>query len=210
MNAHRPLTLVLSTLAILLVSVAALAQPGEARPGWTLAAGTQLTHLKLDDPPADSFSNTNTGFYEYGAGGFLQVGYAFSRAFELQLRLAATEHSTAQSPETFSFYRVQMDALVALKTTGTVRPYLAGGLGSGGIVFRRDDRNADGLTGSTVEMGGGTEVFLSRRWSLGLDYRFGVQRYRTEVVEIDGATAESDVDVSSRSHTLQARATFSF
>lgn len=180
---------------------------GLSRPGFTLAIGTIATNLDLGDDADQLFSTGPVDIDRFGRGGMLEVGYAFTREFSLQLRAVGAEHSTGNPDQTFGFGQIQLDAIVTLHSSTPVWPYFAGGIG-GVTAAVEEDGKTNWLAGGAMDFGGGVEVMLSRHFALSFDYRFALQNYETETVENE--FEERDVDLSSTSQTLQFRVVYSF
>jgi hypothetical protein len=182
---------------------------GAARPGWTLAAGALRTHLLFDDED-QLFSSGPVDISAAGKGGFLEAGYAFSPGFALQLRLSGAEHSTGDPGRTANFGQIQLEAVAHFSEEGFARPYVAGGLGAAFLGIEEVDASTNVLVGGSIAFGGGLEIFLSRRFALSFDYRFGLQNFENEIIEDQSTSTEIAVDHSMQSHGVQTRVVFSF
>jgi hypothetical protein len=182
---------------------------GAARPGWTLALGTLRTHLLFDDED-QLFSSGPVDIDHAGRGGFIEAGYAFSPGFALQLRFSGAEHSTGDPDRTAAFGHIQLEAVAHLTETGFARPYVAGGLGAAFLGIEEVDASTNVLVGGSTAFGGGLEIFLSRRFAMSFDYRFGLVNFENEIIEDKTTSTEIAVDRSMQSHSVQTRVVFSF
>ncbi len=176
------------------------------RPGLTLSLGLVGTHIDLAN--IDLF-DSGLEIAETGNGVEVQLGYAFTPTFGLELRIVGAEHASGEPNVKTTLAQVHLDAVVGLLSHGRVRPYFAGGIGAGEL--RAEDANGASLAydGGLIDMGGGVEVFLSRRFAVSLNYRYALMDLMT--VERTGAAPfQRDVDLSSDTHVWGVRSTFSF
>jgi hypothetical protein len=91
----------------------------------------------------------------------------------------------------------------------TFRPYLKGGVAGYSLKLEYGSASAR-MTGGGIAFGGGFKCFLSRRFSLGVDFTHNMIRYDKAEFSLGQFSYESSADEYGRLTTLGITAGYSF
>ncbi|MFQ5601170.1 MAG: outer membrane beta-barrel protein [Candidatus Krumholzibacteriia bacterium] len=181
-----------------------------ARPGWYVSLGLIGAHLDLDMQDPEPFGTIGIDVDETGSGVHLQLGYAFTPSFALEVSLKSTEHDTRATDVGARFHQVQIDAVAPLRLRGRVRPYLAGGVGGAGLELFGSGIDDTTISGAQIDMGAGVEVHASRHLAFSLNYRYAIQDFKEKTIRGGEGAGDFDFEGTGASHDWGLRLTWSF
>lgn len=164
-----------------------LAEPALDGRGVHLAAGFIGHRLDLQDDAYDALYKAGVDLARDGLGMELLAGYRFGPRLSLNLRLATSTHDTGRADLEAGFGLGMLEVLAHLRPGDRVQPFLSGGLGGGGIVLSPDHGEDVTLEGAAFAAGGGVDVLLSDRWTLGFAYRAAVIDYEAGTIDLPGS-----------------------
>ncbi len=186
----------------------ALAAPGtaDATPGgrgFHIDLGFGATRLDLGHRIEDSLYRNGIRFDDEAPGGMFSIGYGFSRNLRMDLVLAGYELDTGHRDVYAEYGEARLELVSRLSRRGPVQPYVAGGIGSAILGIGPDNDDVDEVQGSLMSFGGGVELILSRHWSLGFDYRYGLSSFDREKIDLPNGYTEIDGNASSQTWGLR-------
>lgn len=182
--------------------------PDPSVAGFHAGLGFGAGHFDLSPRLESGLAEGGVRLDPDGSGGQLRIGYSFNPHLQLDLVMAGLD-LTSGDPDLQSGYgEARIELLSYLPAHDQVRPYLAGSIGGAGLGIERDGKDDETIEGSVASFGGGLDVRLSRHWSLGFDYRYGVVDFDRK--EIALPLREVVLDGTATSHTWGTRFEFGF
>lgn len=155
--------------------------------GVHLAVGFIGRRLDLQDDAYDALYKAGVDLASEGLGVEFLAGYRFGPRLSLNLRLASSTHDTGRSDLDAGFGLGILEVAAHMRPGERVQPFLSGGLGGGGIVLSPQEGDDVTLEGAAFTAGGGVDVLLSDRWTLGFAYRAAVIDYESATIDLPGS-----------------------
>ncbi|NNE10415.1 MAG: outer membrane beta-barrel protein [Gemmatimonadetes bacterium] len=155
--------------------------------GVHFAAGFIGHRLDLQDDAYDALYEAGVDLSREGLGMELLGGYRFGPRLSLNLRIATSSHDTGRADLEAGLGLAMFEMLAHLRPGERVQPFLSGGLGGGGLVLSPDKGDDVTLEGAAFAAGGGVDVLISDRWTLGFAYRAAIIDYETATIDLPGS-----------------------
>ncbi|MCA9757664.1 MAG: porin family protein [Candidatus Eisenbacteria bacterium] len=205
---HRPSPrTTIGALALGLLSLVA-GTASAASSGFHVGLGFGAGHLDLSDQLESGLAAGGVTLDPDAGGGYLRAGYTFNPQLQLDLVFSGLDLETGDPDVAAAYGEARLEVLSQFRSEGAVRPYVAGSVGGAFLGIGPDDDDLHELEGSVASFGGGLDFEVSRRWTLGFDYRYGVTSFERK--DIDLPLGEVELDGSATSHTWGARFDFNF
>ncbi|MEZ4648364.1 MAG: outer membrane beta-barrel protein [Candidatus Eisenbacteria bacterium] len=194
-------------LALGLCSLAWASAPALAN-GFHVGLGFGAGHLDLSDQLESGLAEGGVSLDPDAEGGFLRAGYTFNPHLQVDLVFSGLDLETGDPDVEAAYGEARIEVLSRFKAEGSVQPYIAGSVGGAFLGVGPDDDDLEELEGSVASFGGGVDFAVSRRWTVGFDYRYGVVNFERD--EVDLPLGPMELDGSATNHTWGARFEFNF
>ncbi len=146
---------------------------------------------------------------EDGGGARVSVGYRFNPVFMLEIAAGGSNHKTSDSAIDAQMASFQIFGYYRFLPEKTFRPYLKGGLAGYSLELKYGSASAR-TSGGGISFGGGFKCFLSRHFSLGLDFTHNMIKFDKAELSLGAFSYESSTDEHGRLTTLGITAGYSF
>jgi len=196
-------SIILVALFLFLVPSIALTGVTEDESGFYLGLALMGTSFHSD------LNSSVFNIKEDGGGAQISVGYRFNPVFMLEVAASGSNHETSNSAIDAEVTSAQIFGYYRFLPEKTFRPYIKCGLAGYSLKLHYGSASAR-LNGGGIAIGVGFKCFLSRRFSLGVDFTHDMIKYDKAELSLGDFSYELSTDEHGRLTTLGITAGYSF
>lgn len=182
-----------------------------ARRGFTTSLGFTGSRLILPSRTAAELADAGIDTDSRGLGAELRVGYAFSPAFALSLRLGASHHTGSIPNEDVHLAHAAIEMAVHTRPHAVLDPFLFASLGGAVIGFGEKPIDETAFEAGMFSTGLGADVRLSRHFGATVRYRYDLYDIERQQVIVPGSgRGPIDVAGDAEAHTIGYQVTYRY